>query len=97
MKYQYVFKCTDVAMKDVPDLQEMISAAKDIAWTTFTKNCDWQNVARSLGYVIGREEGLHINQDWHVGFYQSKWRGEKCFYIRWSAIEHVFLLPKEAA
>lgn len=93
--FKLAFTCVDVVREDEDDLHDMVAHAKDVAFVTFAKYCDWQPVARQLGYEIGRSEGLHINNDYTAHFKQSKWKGEKCYFIEWSRIEHVFLEPKQ--
>ena len=44
-----------------------------------------------LGYETDPGQGLTMKRDYHVGYYVSEFRGETCYYVKWSAIEHIFV------
>jgi len=48
-------------------------------------------LARSLGYEtrVGYH-GLRLGKDYAATFHRSTWKGETCYYVRWSAIEYIF-------
>ncbi len=89
-KYIFVTDCVSSTGKLITP---MIEAARGISFETFRKRCDWQAVARQLGYSVGAERGLHLKDDYHVSFHKSVYAGRPCYYLRWSAIEHVFQSP----
>lgn len=93
-KATYLTRCTDLSTGDVADLLEMTDKGHYIQYNTFARNTEWKELARELGYVIGREKGLKLYEDYHVSFYKSTWRGEECYYMKWSAIEFIFTRPK---
>lgn len=96
-KFELAFTCVDCSMADVPALHAMIESATDITFETFARRCNWRSVAETLGYAVGNAPGLlHINKDYHVRFKRSTWKGARCYFIVWSAIEHVFLEPSNA-
>jgi hypothetical protein len=68
----------------------MVNKAREISFTTFAKNCDYQELARSMGYAVGREKGLHLKDDLYVRFYVSEFEGKKVYFINQSAIEWIF-------
>lgn len=92
-RFSLSFTCVQLSPADVPDLHAMCEAAVDIEFSTFARHCNWQPVARELGYTVGPGEGLRIANDYTVRFKRSVWRGQRCYYIDWSRIEHVFLDP----
>lgn len=89
-KLKLIARCVDLSMRDVPDLHAMTEAARSVSFATFAKHCDWQDVARALGYAIGAERGLHMKADYCVSWYRSTWRGKPCYYMDHSRIEHIF-------
>ena len=95
MKYELEFTGVSVPMKDVGELHAMIDNALMITFGTFARHCNWRAVAQQLGYQVGPGKDLHMRDDYAIRFYRSKWKGKRCYYIRWSAIEYVFLLPGE--
>lgn len=100
-KLSLAFRCVDLSMDDVPDLNDTTDRAREISFRTFARHTDWQDVAKSLGYTIGNHtyvtsRGDHgrlltLGRDYHVSFYRSHWRGKPCYYMEHSAIEYVFL------
>ncbi len=88
-----VTTCVECGMADVPDLNSMIDDARQIEYATFRRKVTGlvlDGWARGMGYVCGPERGLHLKDDYHVGYYVSHWKGKLCLYIRHSAIEHIF-------
>lgn len=69
----------------------MVDAARSITFATFRRNCagvqDW---ARSMGYSIAGERGLHLKDDWAVSYHKSVYSGRPCYFIRHSAIEYIW-------
>lgn len=89
-KMKLVTTCVQVPQAQVQDLHDMMEGAREVSFKTFCRHCDWQPVAQRLGYAVGGERGLRLGGDYHVRFHRSKWRGKRCYYMVWSAIEHVF-------
>ncbi len=85
--YQYLTNCVE---STAASIDKMVDAAKEITFETFARNCDYTGLARSMGYSVGPEKGLHIKDDYAVRFYSSKFKGKKCYYIVRSAIEWIF-------
>lgn len=93
-KYEYLTRCVEVPPAQVPDLLEMIEKGRSVSFVTFAKHTDWKPLARELGYSVGREAGLKLSQDYHVQYFRSRWQDRRCYFMVWSAIEHIFVAPK---
>lgn len=69
----------------------MVADAKDVTYQTVQRHCqglaEW---ASSKGY--GEPRSLTLKKDWAVGFYKSVFMGLPCYYVRWSAIEFIWVL-----
>lgn len=89
-KMGYLTCCVHLSQDEVPDLNAMVEAGRDVSFATFARHCDWQQFAIEHLYATGSERGLHLKDDWHVGYYRSTWRGAPCYYVKHSAIEHIF-------
>lgn len=87
-KFHFVTNCVS---SDGESIGAMVDQAQDITYRTFAKHCDWQPIARELGYAVGPSPELHMKDDWHIGYYRSKYRGKPCYFFKWSAIEYVFV------
>ena len=85
--FKYSFNCVGISQNEVCHLHKMIDEAKDIAWETFAKVCDYVDIEKE---VIGKG-GIKLKDDWYVSFHSSTYKGKKCYYFRHSAIEYVFL------
>jgi hypothetical protein len=90
VKFQYVTNCTQ---SDGPSITAMVNAGRQISFRVFARFCDWQPLARQLGYHIGSGKGLLLRRDWHVKYYHSTYKGAECYYMDHSRIEHIFLRP----
>ena len=91
MTFHYETNCTLLDRSDVGALHTMIDAAEDVTLATVRRHCDLAGLLDDLGYAVGSEQGLHIKDDWHVTYHKSQFRGRPCYYVRHSAIEHIFL------
>ena len=89
-KYRYETTCVLCGREDVPALRDMIDNATDVSLSTVRRWCDLSGFEDDHSYAVGPERGLHLKDDWHVSYHKSRWRGRPCYYIRHSAIEHIF-------
>ena len=96
--FQYVTCCVHAQAED---LHPMIDTALEITWATFRKHVpvsEVQDVFPSYSYkrelhnpTTGEETcEFHIKDDYAVSFHRSRFKGQRCFYIRHSAIEYIF-------
>ena len=87
------FDCTQVSMAQVEHLQAMIDNAREITLATLRRHCDLREWEEGMGYG----PWLRLKNDWCVTFYKSTIRGVPCWYIKHSAIEHVWVFEEQAA
>ena len=73
------------------DIEQMVDAATKITYKTFTRHCNWQDWAKSMGYALNNKKGLALKDDWHVGYYKSKYQSRPCYYLDHSAIEYIWI------
>lgn len=86
-QYFYHTCCVNAAAEDI---NAMVDAAHRVTYNTMLRNCEgflaW---AARLGYGRGGF-GLHIKDDWAVTFWKSRYRGRRCYFVSWSAIEYIW-------
>ena len=95
----YVFyrTCVDWPEGDVHadgGLCDMIDQATDISRRTFLKHAQDKSrreLERDLGYEDHPKRGLTMAGDYHVSYHRSTLHGERVYFFKWSAIEHVFV------
>jgi hypothetical protein len=85
----YVGCCVELKGDDITD---MVDVAIEVTAKTFKKNIStdaYKWLSTKLGY-----SGLHftLEEDYTVSFHRSKYKGKRCYYCRWSAIEYVFVV-----
>ena len=90
-KFVYRCCCCDLSQPtDVQALNRMIEEAKPVTYRTFRKYAvgldQW---AKEKGY--GDPPGLTLKRDWAVSYHKSKIMGQPCYYLRWSAIEFIWI------
>ena len=95
MSYTYTRACTDCyGDHERQALDEMIhgKAERDISQKTFMRHCgeSAREVFSQLGYARHPRQGLTAAGDWHISYHRSKWDGRRCYFFKWSAIEHIF-------
>lgn len=92
---RFVTNCVNSTSRDITP---MVDAEKDITRRTFLQHVDRENlrdVEKSLGYDEHPSQGLTMAGDYHVSYHRSVFRGQPCYFFRWSSIEYVFIEPKE--
>lgn len=96
----YLCSCVDLTQQtDIDGLTKMIEVAQEVKYETMLSRCqgllDW---ALKHQYEMDRRHGLTLRQDWHVSYYKSTILGESCFFLRWSAIEFIWVkFPRKKA
>lgn len=72
-------------------INAMVDDAKEITYKTFRKYChDLDAWAEGMSYFLHYRQGLTLKRDWHVAYYKSTYKGEPCYYLVHSAIEHIW-------
>lgn len=89
----YLCCCVDLTQRrDIDGLNQMIRDAREVKYETMLSHCrgmlQW---AREHQYELDRRYGLTLRQDWHVSYHKSTILGEPCFFLRWSAIEFIWV------
>lgn len=88
MKYRYLTCCVHSTAEKIG---AMVEQAVDVSFATIKRHCsDVHQWAHDMGYAVGGERGLHLKDDWAVSYHRSSYDGQPCYYIRHSAIEHIF-------
>jgi hypothetical protein len=92
-KYTFYRTCVEWPREEVDYLIEMIDMATDITRDTFVRHVnklDLNAFEHQMGYDDHWKKGLTMSQDWAVSYHRSYLKGERVYYFRHSAIEHVF-------
>lgn len=69
------------------DIETMIDSAEDVTYDELSLYCNldhWQK-------VYGQMEGMSLEHDKCVSFHKSTYQDKPCYFVVWSAIEHVYL------
>ena len=90
-EYQYITSCVESTAEDITP---MVDDAIDITWDTFRKHVPQSFLHYLFPFYAWKGKGLHIKDDYAVSFHRSKFKGERCYYVRHSAIEYVFVRRK---
>ena len=87
--FHYLTKSSDLDQGDVEDLRAMQDEAREIKWRTLiSRHVSVQEIDEIFWWYDKRS--LHLKNDPHVRFYQSRFRGERCYVIEHSGIEYIF-------
>ena len=90
-KKRFALTCIYAVGDDINDMKEH---AEDITRGTFCRHVDRESregLERQIGYEVGPSRGLHMKDDWAVGYYKGAYQGIPCVYFQWSGIEHIFV------
>ena len=92
MHYRMIGTCVGWPSHDVDaegGLVDMIDNAIEVSRKTFLKYVDDQELA-DIEAGVGYDKDLRMKDDWHVSYHRSKLHGERVYFFKHSAIEHVF-------
>lgn len=90
-KFHYLRCCVDFSQHEVEQLIQMIDDAINITYKTFFRHVNWREVSGMFEYELRPENGLTLKNDFHVSYHRSKINGTRCYYVRHSAIEYIFV------
>ena len=82
-----------VPPKGVHHIHDMVDGAKEVTYGAFRRAVGGEELdalAKGLSYATGYEKGLRLGQDWHVRYNRGQWKGKRCYFLVWSAIEYIF-------
>lgn len=88
-KYRLIARCCDGSCTN-EELEYLYEHDREIKFDAFARHVNIQTISEYLGYAFGNTKGLHLKNDWHVRFYISRFRGQRCYHLDWSHIDHVF-------
>lgn len=97
MLYSYWKNCSDFHPSEIRHLLHMVNDAKEITFRTFFQYCKREEAYKLFDYERDKRKGLTLEQDTHVRYYQSTYKGERCFYLVHSAIEYIFMKGEQMA
>jgi hypothetical protein len=87
-KYVFATSCVNSTAEKINAMRAPWKA-QQISYKTFISKVDVKEVEKMLGYG----NGLRLKNDWHVGFYRSRYEGKPCYYLVHSAIEYIWIDP----
>jgi hypothetical protein len=99
-KYHYETCCVESDGQSINDMRDHPSC-RDVTYGTMLRHCNGM-----LQWAIDHNydsrsnaadsHGLTLRSDWAVGYYRSVFRGRPCYYLVWSAIEFIWVLPERS-
>jgi hypothetical protein len=94
MRHQYFCSCIEWPnLKVQRGLIPMLEQAKEIRRSSFKANIytpSLKTLEARLGYFKHHTQGLSMATDPHVKYFTSLLNGQRVYFLRHSAIEHVF-------
>lgn len=91
---EYHTCCVALSEEDVPALDAMQAARRDISFSTFRRHVNYLATATALDYGTRRGD-LKLQGDYHVNFYRSTYKCAPCFFMIHSAIEYIFIRKED--
>lgn len=88
--YTFLTSCVGT---DGSGLQEMKDEGSKVTIHEFALMCDLTAFKKAHNY--DDPEGLQLEEDWHVAYFRSWYKGQPCYFLVWSAIEYIWV--EEAA
>jgi hypothetical protein len=94
MALKYVGCCVDCPSSQSMDLQEMVDRSVQVSYRTLMRRVGREVLAsvpmfRNYDWRL-RPHDLTMTRDFAVSYHRSWWQGQRCYYVRWSAIEFIF-------
>ncbi len=88
---QFIFEtnCVSCPGRDAGEaINDMKAASREVTYATMRRRVTGLlETAGELGY----DRSFPLRTDWHVSYHRSVFRGRRCYYFVWSAIEYIFV------
>ena len=92
-KYYFLTTCESASATSI---QDMTDRRKEITYATAAKHISTKALQDIFPFYtwgrFGDDNGLRMKDDYAVGYYRSWYRGTRCIYIVYSAIEYIFVM-----
>jgi len=89
MNYEFLGTCVELKTKP---LYDMIDNAKEIDYEDIREHISQKELRLIFpGYDWSNQGGLQLHNDYAVSFHKSRYQDMLCLYIRWNAIEHIWI------
>jgi hypothetical protein len=83
-KYRFIGNCVNL---DGESIQVMVSDAIPVTYRTLQRHCEkFGDIVQGLGY----SRSFPIKKDWAVSYHKGTYRGQPCYFFRWSGFEYVW-------
>ena len=82
------------SLKDREALSDMVDNYRDVSYRTLIRHVPVALLAELFPHCAwgpGQPSELRLKDDWSVRFCRSTIWGKRCYYVRWSAIEFIFM------
>lgn len=92
MAYRFHIRCVEADGGDITAMTEDPSS-REVEYGELAMNVPEEELRTAFPTYDWDDpaEELTLESDWAVSYWQSVYRGEPCYYVVHSAIEHVFL------
>lgn len=95
-EYRYFKSCVDFTGDEVEHLLAMLDSEAEtrVTLATLRRHCGAAVIsawATGHGYELSKRRGLTMAGDYAISYHRSIYRGERCYFIRWSGIEFIWV------
>lgn len=88
----YVFLTSCVA-STAELIDAMTEGAEELTHAELAEHCDLSSFAHEMGYC---DDGLKLENDYHVSYWKSTYDGKRCYYLDHSRIEYIWIKREES-
>lgn len=91
---EYIGDCSSIPQTQVRHLGPMLEQERTITYDSFRRGVGGEQLDRwavDHGYELHAKRGLTLKSDWHVSYHASCFNGKRCYYLVWSAYEHIWV------
>jgi hypothetical protein len=84
---------TDCVHSTYEDITETVDKAREITYRTFLRHVSFSDLCDLFPFYdrYPNQGGLMLKNDWAVSYHRSTYQGRRCYYIRHSMIEYIFI------
>ena len=86
-RFRYLGSCPGL---DGAALYEMILEARELSRAAFLRLVEAGEL-EEIEWELGYRPDFRMANDWHVGYWRSRYKGRACAYFTWSGMEFVWV------
>ena len=86
--YLFLTSCVETSSQETNDMRDQ---AEEVTYEEMASACDLTGFKKVFGYGPEADDACELENDLHVSYWRSSYRGCPCYYLSHSSIEYIWV------